>query len=235
MIYVGLDDFCDEHAEEFEQVLLKILPVYPNFRATLYTIPKKTSPEVLGRWTRTYPMLQFALHGLTHADGETWFHEYDLCKQIIQENFGRAVNGYCGNNLDYVAGFKAPWWKLGHVAARAFNDMGYWVATNGTHTVDDAMLPMCFNHKRGNDEVIKDIFYRNIKLGQSFWHGHVQSQRKYNNVDPNGIGDVLDVFLNKFLPTDRQFGFANDFFNCCEQCFGRLPCNCDRLTEDAAR
>lgn len=212
MIYVALDDFCDEHAAEFEPLLNRCLERYKNFKATLFTIPQRTQEDTLRKWYAKYPCLEFALHGLTHEDGETWFKEYDLTRATILEHFGEAtkIGGFSSKLPYYVAGFKAPWWKLGHVAARAFNDLGYWVAVNGTHTVEEEKLTHVYNYKRGCFEMTPDLHYR---AGPShYWHGHVQSQFKYNQVSPNGLGDVIEKFLVTFDP-DVEFGFVNNLFN----------------------
>lgn len=209
MIYFSLDDFCDEHERQLLPLIERLVKAYPDFKATMFTIPLKTSHKTISKFNAHFPgRIEHAVHGLDHRDGESWLIEQDLCAARINEHFGPAPDekDRCARQNpahlpDYIAGFKAPWWKLGHVAAKAFNAAGFWVAVNGTHTVDEDQL-WAYNYKAPL-EIAKDHIYAD-KSGNIFIHGHVQTQRQYNGVNPNGLVDVIDTLVTRF-PADSQF------------------------------
>lgn len=219
MIYVDLDDFSDEYAPQLEAVMPRILAAYPGFKATLFTIPMRTHTGIIEQWNRAYPgVFQFAVHGWTHDQGETWNIDYETAMSWILSKFGKATPKGPEKLHGYVNGFKAPWWKLSYEAACAFDDAGYWVAINKNSPKEIVQGGVwAYDYQTANQEIITDIYYRDTleqegQPSQSFhaWHGHVPTQRPYNAVAPNGIGDVLDTFLGEFSK-DAAFGFIDDW------------------------
>lgn len=114
-IVFDVDDFCDEWNCLDEMIALK--EVYPNFKATLFTIPGKTSVHLLRR-ARSFDWLELAIHGVNHVKGE--------CVNMSAAELKKA---FC--DLDYTIwteGFRPPFWEMSSSIIDACNDLGLWIA-----------------------------------------------------------------------------------------------------------
>lgn len=109
VICVDIDDFEDEHAD-WSLDLLDRLRSESNFRfkATLFTIPARTSDHTLDR-VALRPFLELAVHGWEHSPLEC----KDWTKERTAEVLGLCLKaGVEHEEADshYKAIFKAPYW-----------------------------------------------------------------------------------------------------------------------------
>jgi hypothetical protein len=118
-IIFDLDDQSTLHNALPKLKELKML--LPNLKVNLFTIPLKTSLELMNEmstldWVRVYP------HGVRHNSN---FEFARAQYSWVQSQFKYLYKRY-GNLLN--KGFKAPGWQISTDAMRWFRDNGYWVA-----------------------------------------------------------------------------------------------------------
>lgn len=130
-VVVDVDDFCDQHGAATLADLDVLKAHYPAFKATLFTIPTKTSPLLLAE-ARLRPWLELAVHGITHEPNEELRAVSPLAlKTYLQQH----------NLPDYVKGFRPPGWFITPSHVEALNETGHWVAL---HARDRKSLgPLC--------------------------------------------------------------------------------------------
>lgn len=115
-VVFDVDDFCDQYNCLPE--LLELKSVYSRFCCTLFTIPLRTSAELLTE-VKKYPWIELAVHGFTHepnAELATWTR-----KEVLEGL--RKID-----DRTYVKGFKPPAWFLTLSTIQACNDAGLWLA-----------------------------------------------------------------------------------------------------------
>lgn len=102
---VEADDFQDRWDRNGLNFLFAWKTKYPKFKITLYTIPNRTSPEMLNL-LRPYlnDWIELAIHGWEHESNfECYGWDYDRTKMFME----RALKtGY------YEKNFKAPGWTI---------------------------------------------------------------------------------------------------------------------------
>ena len=182
-VCVALDDFSEEIMTDSEwSCLFKLKDIYPQLRVTMFTIPEQCSDEWLQEIRELYPWIEHAVHGTDHK----------FVKSQIPDGL---LEGF----TDW---YKAPRWELTHDEYLKLRNIGYKVATNKTNDFKGEYV-----YDEGKT-VIKDICYE-LPDGIFSWHGHVQSQAKRNKVNPNGLPDVIKLFLST-IPKDAEFVWVSE-------------------------
>ena len=143
MLIFDLDDWGFDHDCRLE--LEKLKEINPKFKVTLFTIPSKTTIEML-KWAddNSY-WVEIVQHGWDHHSNyecETWTYVETL--------------KYLAECAPYfrVKGFKAPGWQISDDCLQALRDMGYWVADQ---EYNDSRRPL-------------DL--KTYKVGPNSYHGH---------------------------------------------------------------
>lgn len=121
MILCDLDDFCDDDRSMADLVRLEeIKRLVPTFKATLFTIPGRCSPEFIAHMQREYPWLDLVQHGWNHdSNYECTKWTVEDCREFL----------FCARLLGLkTRGFKAPGWQISYGCYEALLAEGYWVA-----------------------------------------------------------------------------------------------------------
>lgn len=177
-IVVSIDDFCDRWWPMDELLALK--KRYPNFKATLFTIPFKTTLEFL-YGVAELGWLEIAIHGFHHDDLDEMLM---LSRQEIIEGFLKIDFSV------YARGFKAPGWRLDEDVIKCCNEFGMWIALHGNHR---QWKGLC---KRGH-------YFTTEKEGYGCWFGHAR------DVEDNYIKKALPVLLKRWRP-EQGFAFVSE-------------------------
>lgn len=130
-VVFDVDDYCDQWAADTLECLDKLKWAYPNFRATLFTIPSKTSAPWLEE-VKQRPWLELAVHGYTHEPNEELRHltPTELGKSLTRVDWSV-----------YTRGFRPPGWYITKEHVEVLNDHKMWVAL---HSRDRKTLgPLC--------------------------------------------------------------------------------------------
>ena len=115
-LVVDFDDWSYEH--DCRKELEQLHELNPAFKVTLFTIPAKTTIDML-RWARENDYwVEIAQHGWDHHDN------YECSQWTYEECVGRLYDGI----LLGSTGFKAPGWQISDDCYYALRDYGYWVA-----------------------------------------------------------------------------------------------------------
>lgn len=129
-VVFDLDDFCDLWGDETLAHLDQLKATYPNFRCTLFTIPKKSS-VALEKQASSRLWIELAAHGIDHNPNEE-------LKVVLGSTLGCYLKGWGGR---FVKGFRPPAWYIEAQHIEACNRAGYWVAL---HKRDEKTLgPLC--------------------------------------------------------------------------------------------
>jgi len=147
----------------------------------MFTIPEQCSNEWL-QTANAIKWIELAVHGTDH--------------KFIKSQIPNGLLEY------YTDWYKAPRWELTREEFDRLHDMGYKVATNKTNSFKGEYV------YDSGVEIIKDIHYK-LPSGLYTWHGHVQSQKKVNKDNPNGLPDVLYKFMDK-IPLDTEFVWLSE-------------------------
>jgi len=177
-IVFDVDDFCDQWPCLDELFKLKVK--YPNFKATIFAIPFRTSPGLL-KELKSLDFVEIAIHGFFHLNNLT---------QILglSESDIRTTFRYIELPGMFTNGFKSPGWWLNDNIIRACNDAGLWVAMRR----DDWK----WKDKCENGYYIAGERY-------AYWHGHT------HDVCNNWIRPLLPKLIEKW-PTEQKFLFVSE-------------------------
>ncbi len=180
-VVFDVDDLCDQY--DCLPELDRLKEKYPDFKCTLFTIPDKTSKDLL-KQCQQRPWIELAWHGVKHEPNEE-------LKSIDGPHLFRALHVYKSSEAGsfYADGFRPPGWYIQPHHIEALNNLGMWVAI---HKRDEKRLgPLCrHGYYICNDD-------------RNYWHGHSHS------TCGNGIQDRLEELLKKW-PVDQKFGFVSD-------------------------
>jgi len=116
-ILVDLDDFCDEHSslDLLEGLKLKI----PQFKVTLFTIPMRTSSQLMERM-KALDWVDLVPHGFNHRTNRE-------CEHWVYRQMADCI--YLCEQMGFTThGFKAPGWQISDACYYALRDLDYWVA-----------------------------------------------------------------------------------------------------------
>lgn len=105
---VEADDFQDKYDRNGLNFLFYWKAKYPKFRITLFTIPGKTSKELISL-VRKFDWIELAVHGFDHdSNFECYGWDYDKT-QTLMERVDRIAEPILGA---YTKMFKAPGWTI---------------------------------------------------------------------------------------------------------------------------
>ena len=185
---VALDDFSEEiMTKENWDILLDLKKEYPNLKVTMFTIPEQSGTKWIESIYKKYKWIEMQRHGTDHSKTKS---------QVPTDK------SYGMNDIYFGRVFKAPWWKLTKEEFDKMKSEGWLIATNKTNKFKGDYV---YDDGR---EVIKDICYE-LDNGVYTWHGHVQSQRKANPHNPNGLPDVVALF-KKHISKNTEFKFVSE-------------------------
>lgn len=101
---VEADDFEDKYNRNGLEMLFYWKAKYPKFKISLFTIPNKTSQEMIGLISHHTDWIELLPHGWNHdSNYECWEWDYDKTK---------ALTGKLDFEKDYKKFFKAPGWMI---------------------------------------------------------------------------------------------------------------------------
>lgn len=184
-------------------LLLNIKEHYPNFKASLFTIPfdprfemsmqKMYRDKFLKDIQANLDWLEIIPHGLTHMEKEMENCDYYTFKDsvipAIDEQFKK-------DGLPYVKGFKAPYWLWNKNVVRALNEAGWFGAT-------DRNQPDMLATKRN--------YVYTHSLEEPFWKSTDEEIRLHGHIDGVSKNDLELNFLHMFkLPADTQWKFVSE-------------------------
>jgi len=142
MKIVDFDDWGYDH--DCRKELEKLKELNPHFKCTLFTVPAKTTLDMLC-WARDNDYwVELAQHGWDHHDN------YECSEWTYEECAKRLYDGV----LLGATGFKAPGWQISDACYEALRDLGYWVAD-----------------QHYNDERRPQGLKR-YRVGENSYHGH---------------------------------------------------------------
>lgn len=181
------DDFCDATIDELD-ILRKLKGEYPNFKATLFTIPMRTRKTTINtalglnighmnKW------IQLAPHG--------WFHTRGECLGWSKDEAVEKIQAAAEMGIDAPV-FRAPAWLLDGNTYLACEELGYTIATHEEYRIPSTGV---------KEYVYNDVRYR-LK-GTRGTHGHM------TNTSDNYIRD-MDKDGRLTFPTTNKFIFPQD-------------------------
>lgn len=179
---VDFDDLCniwDPH-----DLILELKERNPNFKCTLFTIPKLSSDKLIEKYKKL-DFVELAMHGWHHTFCETWTWSDDMAEDKMKMAFNRGID---------AKGFKAPKWVMHQTVYDKCRDLGWWIAD---HRINKSMWQpyeervYCYNLKSKKDD------------GLIHLHGHT------HNVMQNGIEEAFDSFV---LPKATKYKFISELF-----------------------
>lgn len=157
---VDFDDLCDETAYTLS-VLEAIKQQYPTFKATLFAIPKRCSPQLIEEAKKHSEWLALAPHGWRHTRGEclAWTKPEAESKITLAKDMG----------IDAPA-FRAPAWLLDRETYMACKTLGYTVCDHAIYRIpQEGDVTYTYNLTGGRADKIRSI------------HGHLTRSSFVNN------------------------------------------------------
>ena len=175
-IVVDIDDFCDAHAPWALPLLDRLYQESGGrFKATLFTIPAKTSPSVLLD-TLTRPWLEVAVHGWAHEGPECAEWDLPRAQQVLEA---------CGAPfIQFAKVFKAPHWIASPATYFALRDAGWTIAD---HPRNALTIPAGLRRYVLSDDHRLGVPHRILPVIQA--HGHFTA----DGVD-NGLREHFHQF-----------------------------------------
>src|SRR5713226_6103585 len=104
MAIVEADDFEDKYDRNGLEMLFYWKAKYPKFKISLFTIPNKTSQEMIALMANHTDWIELLPHGWDHdSNYECWEWDYDKTKALMER---------LDFENDYQKCFKAPGWMI---------------------------------------------------------------------------------------------------------------------------
>ena len=114
------DDLFDGNIHKLS-VLEKIHERLPDFKATLFTIPNRTSPETIAFVKETYPYLTLAPHGWEHTKGECYSWTLTEGRDKMEQAKDKGIDAPV---------FRAPGWLIGGCCYQLAGEFGWTIASH---------------------------------------------------------------------------------------------------------
>jgi hypothetical protein len=112
---VEADDFQDRYDRNGMNFLFYWKTKYPNFKITLFTIPDRTSPELLELVARNSDWIELAVHGFNHESNfECYGWSYEKTKALMHRVYKMQPTEHQSDSSFYKKIFKAPGWTITH-------------------------------------------------------------------------------------------------------------------------
>lgn len=201
---VEADDFQDRWDRNGLNFLFAWKAKYPKFKITLYTIPNRTSQQLLELISPHSDWIELAVHGWDHESNfECFGWDYDRTKMFMHRVY-KMVDGH-GMKM-YTKNFKAPGWmitpNLGGYPANPTDPI-----TNDVQGVYKALTDMnyiiCDRHynKPARPENAQIIC---IDCNPDLVHFHTWN---VPSADPNGRNGFQDIEERFGVPWDENTEF----------------------------
>lgn len=123
---VDFDDLCDNSAHTLD-ILYKVKVACPEFKVTLFTIPRRTSKVVID-CARSHDWIQLAPHGWRHTRGECLAWGEDEARDKIKRAADMGIDAPV---------FRAPAWLLDGDVYAACRTLRYTVASHHEYRIPD--------------------------------------------------------------------------------------------------
>lgn len=110
---VEADDFQDRYDRNGLNFLFHWKTKYPKFKITLFTIPDRTSPELLRLMAPHSDWIELAIHGFNHESNfECYSWSYEKTQALMERvnKMGSQIITKTGNSYKKI--FKAPGWTI---------------------------------------------------------------------------------------------------------------------------
>lgn len=187
-----LDDFCDEY--NVLPRLLELKKILPGLKVNLFTIPMKTSLELIQE-TLKHDWIVLIPHGWKHDSN------YEFSKLTYAET-GQLMS-LIPNFQFYQKGFKAPGWQISKEALEVLKNLGYWIAVQYAHgeMEGDVNGP----YQPPVPEGMKCYELNRVLPGFTPIHGHTWS------CCGNGLEELWPLLIR--MEKDSQFIFIEDYIN----------------------
>lgn len=164
---VDFDDLCDTVADRAYDQLCQVKEKYPDFTATLFTIPNRTSTATIEKFAKQ-KWLALAPHGWHHTRGECLAWSLYEATEKLKMAKDKGVD---------APAFRAPAWLINRSCYDAAMDLNLTVCD---HVDNYLHVPGCRVY-RYNDPIGR------LSCAQPI-HGHLTN----TNAIDNYIGDMLD-------------------------------------------
>lgn len=128
---VDFDDYCDAVADKSLLILDSIHTVTPDFCATLFCIPNRTSPENIEK-VKEREWLALAPHGWEHTRGE--------CLGWTDDEAAERISDARKLGIDAPI-FRAPAWLLDGDVYEACRILAYSIASHHDYRIPDSGVP----------------------------------------------------------------------------------------------
>lgn len=111
MAIVEADDFMDRWDRNGLNFLFAWKAKYPKFKITLYTVPNRTSENMLDLLAPLTDWIELAIHGWDHESNfECYGWDYERTKMFMERV--EKMTGHGHNMINYSKNFKAPGWTI---------------------------------------------------------------------------------------------------------------------------
>jgi hypothetical protein len=188
-----ISDMCQSH--DCRDMLMLFKEANPSFKATLFTIPRETTLELLSWALANNSWIELAWHGFSHISN------YE-CEKMSYEHFNLEMYAmsqelpYTG--VRFAKGFKAPGWQISNDIYRWLKDHDYWVA-------DQA-----YNDER-RPKGLKAYVNNN---GQFSANGVQYNGQHFHTWDcvGNGVYEMKDYIIEQ-LGKETEFKFVSEVIN----------------------
>lgn len=182
-------------------LLFELKRRFPNFRVSLFTVPKDTESdwgqyllrnEYLEEIKRHLDWIQLIPHGLDHTrlEAKMWDcgHMSHFVIPTIEELFNK-------DGLPFERGFCAPHWRWSEGAVQALDNNGWWGAIDR-----DKQMPCP-----------KRFYQYNFLLNEPFWESDLEVLKIHGHIygTKNDLGLCFNNLLN--LPQSTEWHFVTDF------------------------
>lgn len=149
---VEADDFMDRYDRNGLNFLFYWKAKYPNFKITLFTVPDRTSMQMLRLLTSCTDWIELAVHGWNHESNfECYTWDYDKTMSLLDRAEKMVVvDGSTDKKMGYQKVFKAPGWTI------TPDNNGYPAGENDAITKDKQAV---YKALRDRDYIILDRHY----------------------------------------------------------------------------
>lgn len=182
-------------------LLLKLKEHFPNFKVSLFTIPKDQKmdwgpyimrSEYLKLIHDNLGWMQLIPHGYEHNGSELRNADYRYFKEVT---LPAIVQAFKEDGLPFERGFKAPHWRWSQGVVKALDEKGWWGAIDPRQPgMERPRKFYCYSHALDHPFWTSS---RDVQL-----HGHVYGTA-------NDLGKCFDNLLK--LPKDVEWCYVTDF------------------------
>lgn len=113
LVICEADDFMDRYDRNGLNVLFFWKARHPNFKISLFTVPEKTSVEMLNLMDRHNDWIELLVHGFNHESNfECYGWTYEKTKNLMNRVDGMQPTEFHGGGPFYKKIFKSPGWCI---------------------------------------------------------------------------------------------------------------------------